>query len=75
VTSQDFASSFFLAYFSQGGRRLTLINPPAPIDISLGAHLKAVLPRKIATDEPTEENLRVIEVKRRNTFGGRHFFF
>lgn len=70
MTAQDFASGFFLAYFSQGGRRLTLINPPATIDISLGAHLKAVLPRKIASDEATEENLRVIEVKRRNTFGG-----
>jgi hypothetical protein len=69
VTSQDYTSEFFLAYFSQRGRRLTLINPPAHIDISIGAQLKAVLPRKIGTDEVVQDNLRVVEVKKRSSLG------
>lgn len=70
MTSQDYTSEFFLAYFSQGGRRLTLINPPAHIDISIGAQLKVVLPRRIGIDEVVQDNLRVVEVKRRNALGG-----
>ncbi|KAF5385193.1 hypothetical protein D9615_001511 [Tricholomella constricta] len=61
VTSQDRTSEFFLAYFSQGGRRLHLIKPPTIVDDTLGSQLKAYLPRKI-TEGPLDENMRIIEV-------------
>ncbi|RDB28702.1 hypothetical protein Hypma_015538 [Hypsizygus marmoreus] len=69
VTPEDRTSQFFLAYFSQGGRRLTLIKPPEIIDDTLGSQLKAVLPRKI-TEDLVDDDLRVIEVKKRGGFGG-----
>lgn len=55
---------FFIAYFSQEGRRLTLIDPPNHIDISIGARLKSLFPRKMS-DDVVEENTRVIEIKRK----------
>ncbi|GLB36137.1 hypothetical protein LshimejAT787_0304250 [Lyophyllum shimeji] len=68
VTSEDRTSHFFLAYFSRGGRRLTLIKPPAVVDDTLGSQLKAYLPRKI-TEESVGDDMRVIEVKRLGTSG------
>ncbi|KAF8078638.1 hypothetical protein FPV67DRAFT_68256 [Lyophyllum atratum] len=68
VTSEDRTSQFFLAYFSQGGKRLTLIKPPTVVDDTLGSQLKAFLPRKI-TEEPIGEDMRVIEVKKLGTGG------
>lgn len=65
VESPDPESHFFLAFFSSSGRRFTLVNPPSHIDLSLGAQLKASLPRKITTDHVEQSNLRVIEVKRK----------
>jgi len=56
---------FFIAYFSHEGRRLTLIDPPNHIDISIGAHLKSVFPRKIKSDDVVEDSTRVIELKRK----------
>jgi len=63
VTSADITSQFFLAYFSQGGRRLTLIKPPALVDETLGHQLKAVLPRRV--DEDVIDGRRTFEVKKR----------
>lgn len=57
---------FFIAYFSQEGRRLTLIDPPNHIDISIGARLKSLFPRKIQSDDVVQENTRVIEIKRKS---------
>ncbi|KAG5639233.1 hypothetical protein H0H81_005307 [Sphagnurus paluster] len=63
VTPEDRTSQFFLAYFSQGGKRLTLIKPPTIVDDTLGNQLKAQLPRKIA-EESVGDGLRVIEIKK-----------
>lgn len=73
MTSADITSQFFLAYFSQGGRRLTLIKPPLVIDHTLGTQLKAVLPRKV--DEDAEGDLRTFEIKKKGTLGlgGLHY--
>lgn len=65
VLTPDLTSQFFVAYFSQGGRRLTLINPPGHIDLSIGAMLKDVLRSKISADYVVDENIRVIEVRKK----------
>jgi hypothetical protein len=66
VTQPNERIVFFIAYFSQEGRRLTLIDPPNHIDISIGAHLKSIFPRKIQSDNVVGENTRVIEIKRKS---------
>lgn len=66
VTKPNERIVFFIAYFSQEGRRLTLIEPPNHIDISIGARLRSVFPRKIQSDDVVEENTRVIEIKRKS---------
>jgi len=66
VTQPNERIVFFIAYFSQEGRRLTLIDPPNHIDISIGARLKSIFPRKIQSDDVVEENTRVIEIKRKS---------
>lgn len=65
VLAPDLTSQFFVAYFSQGGRRLTLINPPGHIDLSIGAMLKDVLRSRISADYVVDENIRVIEVRKK----------
>ncbi|KAF9535317.1 hypothetical protein CPB83DRAFT_841563 [Crepidotus variabilis] len=64
VTKPD-DSEFFLAFFSQEGRRLTLINPPQHIDLSMGARLRSSFGKKIQSDNVVEEYMRVIDLKRR----------
>ena len=71
ATATDADSEFFLAFFSKGGRQFNLVNPPSHIDLSLGAHLKAALPHRIARDEIEEDsNVRAIEVKKKRYSGG-----
>lgn len=69
ATATDSESEFFLAFFSKGGRQFNLVNPPSHIDLSLGAHLKTVLPHRIARDEIEEDgkdsNIRAIELKKK----------
>jgi hypothetical protein len=72
VSQMDESSHFFLGYFSRNGRRVTLINPPPHIDVTIGAQLKAVLPRKIGSDRVVDDTMRVIELKGAG-FGGRPF--
>ena len=73
ATATDPDSEFFLAFFSKGGRQFNLVNPPSHIDLSLGAHLKAALPHRIARDEVEEDtNVRAIEVKKKRYSGGLH---
>lgn len=66
MTQPNERITFFIAYFSQEGRRLTLIDPPTHIDISIGAHLKSLFPRKIQSDDVVGESTRVIEIKRKS---------
>jgi len=68
VTSADIISHFFLAYFSEGGRRFTLVKPPNVVDETLGHQLKAVLPRKV-TEEVIEKRRTFVIKKRSNGFG------
>ncbi|KAF8168112.1 hypothetical protein B0H34DRAFT_792758 [Crassisporium funariophilum] len=65
VTQPDPNAEFFLAYFSQDGRRVTLMNPPNHIEYSMGARLRNALPRNLVADRVVEESNRVIEVKRK----------
>ncbi|TFK30428.1 hypothetical protein FA15DRAFT_8331 [Coprinopsis marcescibilis] len=66
VQTPDPHSQFFLAYFSSSGRRLTIVNAPSHVDLSLPVQLKSALPRKISTELTTVgvDNLRIIEIKR-----------
>ncbi|KAF9568403.1 hypothetical protein CPC08DRAFT_403980 [Agrocybe pediades] len=66
VTSPHEAE-FFVVYFSQEGRKITLIDPPGRIELSTGAHLRAVLPNSYISEEVFGENNRIIEVKRKAT--------
>ncbi|KAF8640903.1 hypothetical protein AX17_000551 [Amanita inopinata Kibby_2008] len=68
ATATDPDSQFFLGYFNKGGRQFNLINPPSHIDVTLGAHLKQVLPHRIARDEVENDAIRVIELKRKRYF-------
>ncbi|KAF8905569.1 hypothetical protein CPB84DRAFT_1893187 [Gymnopilus junonius] len=61
--TQPAPSEFFLSFFSQDGRKLTLINPPNRVDLSIGAHLRSALPNSNVIDNVIEEETRVIEVK------------
>jgi len=65
MTQPDPSTEFFIAYFSQDGRRFTLVNPPNHIELSIGARLRSVLPNKILSDNVVEEYTRVIEIKRK----------
>lgn len=65
VSATDRACQFFMAYFTSSGRRLTLVNPPSNVDVSIGAYLKTALPRKISTEHVEQSNLTIIEVKRK----------
>jgi len=64
VTSPHEAE-FFIVYFSQEGRRITLIDPPGRVELSIGAHLRNALPYSYVSEEVVEEANRVIEVKRK----------
>lgn len=65
VTQPNERMVFFIAFFSHDGRRLTLVDPPNHIDISIGARLKSLFPRKIKSDDVIEESTRVIEMRRK----------
>ncbi|KAF8974047.1 hypothetical protein BDZ97DRAFT_1648230 [Flammula alnicola] len=65
VTQPDSRAQFFLAYFSQDGRRFTLIEPPNDLDISISARLRSAFPHKILSDNAVEEYTRAFEVRRK----------
>jgi hypothetical protein len=65
MTKPDPHSEFFIAYFSQDGRRFTLVNPPNHIELSMGARLRSAHPNKILSDNAVDDYTRVIEIKRK----------
>ncbi|TFK41174.1 hypothetical protein BDQ12DRAFT_710985 [Crucibulum laeve] len=67
VVQPDAHSNFFMAYFSQSGRRFTLIDPPEHIDLTLAAELRAILPTNNHSDD---SNNRIFELKKINSYGG-----
>ena len=75
MTQPDPNTEFFIAYFSQDGRRFTLVNPPNHIELSIGARLRSVLPNKILSDNVVEEYTRVIEIKRKPNSNGQLYKF
>ena len=75
MTQPDPKTEFFIAYFSQDGRRFTLVNPPNHIELSMGARLRSALPNKILYDNAVEEYTRVIEVKRKPNSNGQLYRF
>lgn len=75
MTQPDPNTEFFIAYFSQDGRRFTLVNPPNHIELSLGARLRSALPNKILSDNAVEEYTRVIEIKRKPNSNGQFYRF
>jgi hypothetical protein len=75
MTQPDPNTEFFIAYFSQDGRRFTLVNPPTHIELSIGARLRSVLPNKILSDNVVEDYTRVIEIKRKPNSNGQLYKF
>jgi hypothetical protein len=75
MTQPDPNTEFFIAYFSQDGRRFTLVNPPTHIELSIGARLRSVLPNKILSDNVVEDYTRVIEIKRKQNSNGQLYKF
>ncbi|KAJ7125593.1 hypothetical protein C8R43DRAFT_710498 [Mycena crocata] len=74
ITNSDRESSFFLAYFSRGGRRVTLINPPHHIAVAFGPKLRAFLPNQVEVIE--EKDLLMVETKRQiGGVGVKHSHF
>ncbi|KAJ7492634.1 hypothetical protein FB451DRAFT_541720 [Mycena latifolia] len=67
ITNTDRASSFFLAYFSRGGRRISLINPPPHIATTFGPKLRAFLPNQV---EVMEERGGLVIVETKREIGG-----
>jgi len=64
ISQPDLTADFFLAHFSRSGHRVTLIDPPVVISEAIGANLRNALPRNIASDRVSEDNVLVIELKR-----------
>jgi len=64
ISQPDLTADFFLAHFSRSGHRVTLIDPPSIISEVIGANLRHALPRKIASDRVSEDNVLVIELKK-----------
>ncbi|KAJ7487585.1 hypothetical protein B0H11DRAFT_1100274 [Mycena galericulata] len=62
MTYVDLVSSFFLAFFSRGGRRVSLINPPPHIAVGFGPKLRALLPNQAEIVE--DRGMVVVETKR-----------
>ncbi|KAJ6604636.1 hypothetical protein DFH09DRAFT_1300825 [Mycena vulgaris] len=62
ITSSDRTSSFFLAYFSRGGRRVSLIHPPHHIAAAFGPRLKGLLYNQV--EIIADENMVIVETKR-----------
>ena len=75
MTQPDPNIEFFIAFFSQDGRRFTLVNPPNHIELSIGARLRSVLPNKILSDNVVEDYTRVIEIKRKPNSNGQLYKF
>ena len=75
MTQPDPNTEFFIAYFSHDGRRLTLVNPPNHIELSMGARLRSALPNKVLSDNAVEEYTRVIEIKRKPNSNGQLYRF
>ncbi|KAJ7706198.1 hypothetical protein B0H17DRAFT_1293261 [Mycena rosella] len=62
ITNSDRTSIFFLAYFSRGGRRVSLINPPHHIATAFGPTLKVYLPNQVEVIHET--GMVTVETKR-----------
>jgi len=72
VAAPEQGVDFFLAHFSSSGDRLSLINAPPLVVGSLGANLRAALPRKVAADRVSEDDVLVIELKKSGYGGEDH---
>ncbi|KAJ7630922.1 hypothetical protein FB45DRAFT_867204 [Roridomyces roridus] len=62
LTNADTRSTFFLAYFSRGGRRITLISPPYSVAVTFGPRIQALLSNQAEVTQ--DKGLTVVEVKR-----------
>ncbi|KAF8642407.1 hypothetical protein AX16_009672 [Volvariella volvacea WC 439] len=62
-------SQFFLGYFSLDGRRFTLIDAPNDIHLSIYPWLQKVVRPPGAIKTVVHDQLRVLEIKRRNRIG------
>ncbi|KAJ7783771.1 hypothetical protein DFH07DRAFT_948776 [Mycena maculata] len=62
ITPADTSSTFFLAYFSRGGRRVSLITPPHHIAVAFGPQLRALLPNQIEVTE--DKGMVLVETRR-----------
>jgi hypothetical protein len=69
VTKPDDAE-FFVAFFSQEKKRLTLVNLPQSIELSLGARLRSLFERKVSSVEVHDESFRVFEIRRKTNSNG-----
>lgn len=70
-TNPDKDSRFFVAYFSRSGRCITLVSPPAVVNVEIGHRLEAALPGAIESDKEVEGGFRVIRL--RDAYGGPLF--
>jgi len=62
ITNADPSSTFFLAYFSRGGRRVSLIKPPYSIAVAFGPKLKALLSNRAEVSQ--DKGMINVEIKR-----------
>ena len=69
VTKPD-DSEFFVAFFSQEKKRLTLVNLPQSVDLTLGARLRSLFERKVSSVEVHDESFRVFEIRRKSNSNG-----
>ena len=69
VTKPD-VSEFFVAFFSQEKKRLTLVNLPQSLELTLGARLRSQFERKISSVEVADESFRVFEIRRKPNSSG-----
>jgi hypothetical protein len=75
VTKPD-DSEFFVAFFSQEKKRLTLVHLPQSIELTLGARLRSLFERKVSSVEVHDESFRVFEIRRKpNSNGSFHLPF
>ncbi|KAF7784303.1 hypothetical protein Agabi119p4_468 [Agaricus bisporus var. burnettii] len=67
----DEGANFFLGYLSNGGRKLTLIKAPDPINVALNPRLRDILPPNVILDLGESGDTQSVEMKKQGgLFGG-----